>query len=104
MTTKRNDAERQNTHNPKPAFESPCPDILITPIKVALHRKGNNPIFGELGIHISVEDEAAGPFIVIESNEGQENGLRIDMDELEVAVVVARQLLAGFHNAVGSSK
>jgi hypothetical protein len=78
-----------------------CSEILITPIKVAVHRKDDNPIFGENVIHVSVDDEAAGPFIVLESNAGHADGLRIDQDELEAAVVAARQLIAGFQNPKG---
>ena len=70
-------------------------EIFTTPIKVAVHRRGDNPIFGECATHVSVDDEAAGPFIVLESNAGHESGLRIDPDELEAVVVAARQLIAG---------
>ena len=73
-------------------------EILITPIKVAVHRKDDNPIFGENVIHVSVDDEAAGAFIVLESNAGHEDGLRIDPDELEAVVVAARKLIAGLPN------
>lgn len=69
--------------------------LLITPITVSVHRKGDNPIFGENVIHVSVEDEGGGPFIVLDSNEGKEDGLRIDMDELEAATAAARQLISG---------
>ena len=73
-------------------------EILITPIKVSVHRKDDSPIFGESVIHVSVDDEAAGPFVVMESNDGHADGLRIDLDELEAAVVAARQLIAGLPN------
>jgi hypothetical protein len=72
--------------------------LLITPLKVSVHRKGDNPIFGENVINVSVEDEGGGPFIVLDSNEGKEDGLRIDMDELEAATSAARKLLAGVDN------
>ena len=72
--------------------------LLITPIKVAVHSKDDNPIFGENVIHVSVDDEAAGPFIVLESNEGMKDGLRINMDELEAATAAARKLIAGVEN------
>lgn len=68
--------------------------LLITPIKVAVHRKYDNPIFGENVIHVSVDDEAAGPFIVLESNAGHADGLRIDMDELEAVTAAARKLIS----------
>lgn len=80
-----------------------CSGILITPIKVAVHRKDDNPIFGENVIHVSVDDEEAGPFIVLESNAGHADGLRIDQDELEAAVVAARQLIAGLPNTKGEA-
>ena len=75
------------------------PEILITPIKVAVRRKHENPVLGEQVIHVSVDDEGAGPFIVLDSNEGCENGLRINEEELEVVLVAARKLIAGLQNA-----
>ena len=69
--------------------------LLITPLKVSVHRKGDNPVNGERAIKVTVEDEGGGPFIVLESNEGMEDGLRIDMDELEAATAAARKLIAG---------
>ena len=90
------------TDNAKPAFagtsEAPCSEILITPITVAVHRKDDNPVFGESVIHVSVADEAAGAFIVLQSNERYADGLRINPEELETVVVAARQLIAGLPN------
>ena len=68
--------------------------LLITPIKVSVHRKGDNPVYSERAIKVTVDDEGSGPFIVLE-NEGMEDGLRIDMDQLEAATAAARQLIAG---------
>ena len=69
--------------------------LIITPLKVCVHRKGDNPVYSERVIKVTVDDEGGGPFIVLESNEGMEDGLRIDMDELEAATSAARQLIAG---------
>ena len=69
--------------------------LLITPLKVSVHRKGDNPVYSERVIKVTVEDEGGGPFVVLESNEGMEDGLRIDMDELEAATAAARKLIAG---------
>lgn len=73
--------------------------ILITPISVAVHRRRDNAIFGENSLRVSVEDEAAGTFIILASNGCSEKGeVRIDMDELEAVVVAARGLISGFPN------
>lgn len=75
---------------------APTPDkLLITPLMVSVHRKGDNPVYSERAIKVTVEDEGGGPFIVLESNEGMEDGLRIDMDELEAATSAARKLISG---------
>ena len=69
--------------------------LLITPLQVSVYRKGDNPVYSERVIKVTVDDEGGGPFIVLDSNEGMADGLRIDMDELEAATAAARQLIAG---------
>lgn len=70
--------------------------LRITPIKFAIHRQGSNPILGEQVITIAIEDEAGGPFFVVESNQASGDGLRIDDDELELLVEAGRRLKAEF--------
>ena len=69
--------------------------LLITPLKVSVHRRGDNPVYGDGAIKVTVEDDGCGPFIVLDSNEEMKDGLRIDMDELEVVTAAARKLIAG---------
>ena len=69
--------------------------LLITPLKVSVHRRGDNPVYSERAITVTVDDEGGGPFIVLDATEGLEDGLRIDMDELEVVTAAARKLIAG---------
>lgn len=69
--------------------------LLITPLMVSVHRKGDNPVHGEGAIKVTVDDEGGGPFIVLDSNSGMEDGLRIDMDELEAVTAAARKLISG---------
>jgi hypothetical protein len=69
--------------------------LLITPIKYAVHREKESPIFGETVTFVSVQDDGAGPFIVLESNQSTENGFRIDMDELQQATIAASKLMDG---------
>ena len=40
--------------------------MIITPIKYALHKKDESPIFGTDTIHITVNDDATGYFYTIE--------------------------------------
>lgn len=44
----------------------------ITPICFSVHREDESPIYGELSVHIRIEDEAAGPFLVIKSQAADE--------------------------------
>lgn len=73
--------------------------LRITPIKFAIHRQGDNPIFGEQVITIALEDEAGGPFFVVESNQESGDGLRIDDDELELLVKAGRKLKEEFERS-----
>jgi len=73
--------------------------LRITPIKYSIHRQGDNPIFGEQVITIALEDEAGGPFFVVESNQPSGDGLRIDDDELELLVKAGRKLKAEFERS-----
>lgn len=72
-------------------------ELLFTPVAVAVHRRGESPIFGEATIRVEVDDEAAGPFIVLTSNDpaNDQGGIRIDSEELDVIVRAAKWLLSG---------
>ena len=69
--------------------------LLITPLMVSVHHRGDNPVYSERAIKVTVDDEGGGPFIVLDSNEGMKDGLRIDMDELDAVTAAARKLIAG---------
>lgn len=66
-----------------------------TILKVAIHRENENPVFGEGNTFVSVEDEAAGPFLVIEQNDSYnaEKNLRMDYAELLTVVEAAKVLM-----------
>jgi hypothetical protein len=78
-------------------------EIMVTPVKVALHRRRDNPIYGEGVIYVSVDDECVGPFLVLTQNHDSGHGLRIDLDELEAAVKTGRYLIAGVKAAQKSN-
>lgn len=67
-----------------------------TILQVAIHREEVNPVFGRGNTYVSVDDEAGGPFLVIEQHDddgGSESGkLRFDYEEF-VAVAEAAKML-----------
>ena len=76
-------------------------DILTTTVAVAVHRRSESPIFGEGTLRVELDDDAAGPYVVLTCvNNGEENrpGLRMDMDELDAVTVAARGMMDAFPN------
>lgn len=76
-------------------------DYAVTTVAVAVHRVGDNPIFGESVTDIRVDDDAGGPYIVI-SQEGRDMGpdvkpgeLAFELDELRIVMGAAMRLLGG---------
>jgi len=53
---------------------------FVTPVSYSIHREKGNPVFGD-NVRITLDDEAAGFFVVIETDDGK---IRLDPDELEV--------------------
>ena len=66
-----------------------------TIIKVAIHRETENPVFGEGNTFVSVEDDAAGPFLVIEQNDSYntDRTLRMEYEELLAVTEAAKMLM-----------
>lgn len=70
------------------------PEIRTTLMALSVHDEGDNPIFGESAIHVSLDDEAGGAFIVIHEI-ATDQKIRIDLEQLELVVVEARKLIQG---------
>lgn len=72
---------------------------VTTILKVAVHRESENPVFGEGNTYVSVDDEAAGPFLVIEQDADGDNNsigtasLRIDYEEFLAVAEAAKMLM-----------
>ena len=65
-----------------------------TTTSIAVHLSGDNPIFGESVISVSLDDEAAGPFIVLrQPNTASE--IKLDYDQLLLVVDAAKMLMDG---------
>ena len=67
----------------------------ITPIGMSVHMPDESPIFGEDATHVMVDDEAAGPFIVLRQFKDHSSigEVRMDLEELELVLRAARRLL-----------
>ena len=68
--------------------------IKTSAIKKAIYVDGKDPISGDGVVHVSVEDEGGGPFLVIENIDDNCGKIRIDLDELEAVLVAAREMIA----------
>ena len=65
-----------------------------TYISAVIHRAGDNPIINECSTTVTICDEAAGAFVSLTDSGGAT--IRLDPDELERVVEVARKMLKGF--------
>ena len=72
------------------------------PIKYSVFPKNENPIFSEFATHISIDDEAAGGFIVLEQfpDEGVQT-IKLDLPELEEILRLANKLITAYDHASG---
>ena len=70
-------------------------EYKTTILQVAIHREEVNPVFGEGNTYVKVEDEAGGPFLVIEQHDdGSENGVvRMDYAEFMAVAEAAKMLM-----------
>jgi hypothetical protein len=70
-------------------------DFKTTILQVSVHREESNPVFGEGNTYISVEDEAAGPFLVIQQTDDvMEHGkVRMDYEEFMAVAEAAKMLM-----------
>lgn len=70
-----------------------------TVIAISVHGENDNPMFGESATHVKIEDEAAGPFIVL-SQAGHETAktgeVQLDFEELNRIVAAAKRLERGW--------
>ena len=70
-------------------------NFKTTILQVSVHREDANPIFGEGNTYVSVDDEAGGPYLVIEQHDDHSrNGtVRIDYDEFQAVAEAAKMLM-----------
>ena len=68
-----------------------------TYLSASVHHAGDNPIINEQSTTVRICDEAGGAFVSLTDSGGAT--IRLDPDELEMVVEVARKMLKAFHEA-----
>jgi hypothetical protein len=88
---KKSDVEREI----KTMTENRMSKYKTTILQVSVHREESNPVFGEGNTYVSVDDEAAGPFLIIEqSDDNIETGkVRMDYEEFLAVAEAAKMLM-----------
>ena len=68
-----------------------------TILKISVHPEGHNPVFAETATHVSIDDHAGGPFLVItQSRDDVDNGkVIIDFDEFDAIIDAVKLLKSG---------
>lgn len=75
------------------------PNWEMTILKVSIHNDKENPNFGELNTYVSVEDDAGGPYLVLEqcTDDHGEQKLRLDYNEFLKIAEAAKMLMHQFY-------
>ena len=68
-----------------------------TILTISVHPEGHNPVFAETATHVSIDDHAGGPFLVItQSRDDVDNGkVIIDFDEFDAIIDAVKLLKSG---------
>jgi len=87
-----NDITKPTLFDPKPMskYNRTIRCVYITPADDTV-----SPLFSEKAVIVTVEDEAGGPFILINTTSGDSchGEVRLDLEELQEVVEVARELI-----------
>lgn len=66
-------------------------ELLTTITSMAIHRRGESPVYGESILHITLTDEAAGIFFEITQDESK---ITATVEELRALLACAESMLA----------
>ena len=74
-------------------------NYVSTIMSVSVHNKAANPIYGEFNVVVRLEDEGAGPFLVLEqsTDDAENQKIRLDYEELLAVARVAKMLMEQTH-------
>lgn len=68
-----------------------------TILTISVHPEGHNPVFSECATHVSIDDLAAGPFLVFKQcRDDADNGkVVIDFDAFDAIIDAVKLLKSG---------
>lgn len=66
-------------------------ELLTTVTAMAIHPANSSPVFGELTTHITMTDEADGPFFELTQDD---KTISVTVDELRALLAAAETMLA----------
>lgn len=68
-----------------------------TILTISVHPEGDNPVFSEAATHVSIDDHAGGPFLIIrQSRDDTDNGkIIVDFKEFDAIAEAVQQLKDG---------
>ena len=66
-------------------------ELLTTITAMAIHPANSSPVFGEMTTHITMTDEAAGPFFELTQDD---KTISVTVDELRALLAAAETMLA----------
>lgn len=70
--------------------------MKLTVTEIAVHKKGESPIFGDIVTHVKLDDEGGGTFIkIVQHNDTQMNEIRLDFNEIEYILKAIEMLKEG---------
>ena len=68
----------------------------ITPVTVAVHPVGENPVFSEQAVHVSISDDGGGPFLTLMQYDSTMVGeIKVGFDGFDALVDAVTLLKAG---------
>jgi hypothetical protein len=68
---------------------------ITTILTIAVHPPNESPVYGERSLHVSLDDEGGGVYIIIKEQSDKLNSeVRIDPAEVSVVFETAMRLLA----------
>jgi hypothetical protein len=68
---------------------------VTTILTIAVHSPNESPVYGERSLHVSLDDEGGGVYIIIKEQSDKLNSeVRIDPAEVPVVFETAMKLLA----------
>ena len=70
-----------------------------TILQVSIHREESNPVFGEGNTYVKIDDEAGGPFLIIEQHDDESKigTVRMDYEEFMAVAEAAKMMMHQFY-------